>query len=85
MKLTYRNNQEMNVFVNIDTFQSTTICVLPMFHIYGLNAVGFGMLYYGGKIITLPKFDPQQFSEALLKYKVRPVYQIKTLASLQVH
>jgi len=41
-----------------------------MFHIYGLNAVGFGMLYNGGKIVTLPKFDPDTFSSAIFQHKV---------------
>ncbi len=48
----------------------TLICVLPMFHIYGLVAIlNFG-LYSGSTIVTLPRFDLEQALGVMRDYKV---------------
>ena len=36
----------------------TTLCVLPMFHIFAMNVTMSNMLLSGGKMVTLPMFDP---------------------------
>lgn len=36
----------------------TTICVLPLFHIFAMNVTMSNMLLNGGKLVTLPSFDP---------------------------
>jgi len=50
-------------------FQPKTICVLPMFHIFGLGVTSLPTLHAGGQVITLPNFDPTTFLNALEKYK----------------
>lgn len=48
----------------------TLICVLPLFHIYGLSVImNFG-LYAGATIVVLPRFDLEALLDALEKYKV---------------
>ncbi|TRY71910.1 hypothetical protein TCAL_00174 [Tigriopus californicus] len=49
--------------------QHVTICVLPMYHVYAMNVTMIPMLYCGGKLVVLPKFEPKVFIEALEKYK----------------
>ena len=41
----------------------TTICVLPLFHIFAMNVTMSNMLLNGGKLVTLPSFEPgEQFN-----------------------
>ncbi|XP_065564742.1 uncharacterized protein LOC136030049 [Artemia franciscana] len=44
-----------------DVFQERFLAVLPFFHIYGLAIVLLSSLWYGGKIVTLPRFEPELF------------------------
>lgn len=52
------------------TFQEVIPVVLPFFHIYGMNAIVFPRLSFGGKLVTIPKFVPQMFLDILEKCKV---------------
>jgi len=36
--------------------QEVTICVLPMFHIFGLNVTSSGALQAGAKNVVVPSF-----------------------------
>ena len=56
-----------------DSHQPVTVSVLPMFHIFAMNVTIGPVLYNGGKMVVLPKFEPQSFIAALGKYKVRKV------------
>ena len=48
----------------------TLIAVLPFFHIYGLEVLlNFG-LYKGATVVTMPRFDLEQFLQLLQKEKV---------------
>lgn len=50
----------------------TVMNVLPMFHIYGMMVGMMIGLRYKMRTVTLPKFDPAMFIEALREYK--PTY-----------
>ena len=52
-----------------DKFQPKTVCVLPMFHMFGLNATSLCTLHAGGQVISLPSFDPATFLNTMQKYK----------------
>ena len=54
------------------TTEEITVCVLPMFHIFAMNVTMSNMLWRGGKLVTLPMFEPTMFLTALMKY--RPTY-----------
>ncbi|HEX3557641.1 MAG TPA: 4-coumarate--CoA ligase family protein [Pyrinomonadaceae bacterium] len=48
----------------------TLICVLPMFHIYGLVAILNYGLWCGSTIVTLPRFDFEQVLRTMQDYRV---------------
>jgi acyl-CoA synthetase (AMP-forming)/AMP-acid ligase II len=48
----------------------TLICVLPLFHIYGLVVILNMGLYTGSTIVTLPRFDLEQFLKCVDDYGV---------------
>jgi acyl-CoA synthetase (AMP-forming)/AMP-acid ligase II len=50
--------------------QETLVCVLPMFHIYGLVVILSLGLECGATVVTLPRFDLEQFLKALQDYRV---------------
>ncbi len=46
------------------------LCVLPLFHIYGLVVVLNMGLHLGATIVTMPRFDLEQFLSIIEKYRV---------------
>jgi acyl-CoA synthetase (AMP-forming)/AMP-acid ligase II len=46
------------------------LCVLPLFHIYGLVVVLNMGLHMGATIVTMPRFDLDQFLSLIQKYRV---------------
>jgi acyl-CoA synthetase (AMP-forming)/AMP-acid ligase II len=54
----------------------TLIAILPFFHIYGMLCVLSGALYNGATIVTLPRFDLEQFLQTLQDYGVTRAYLV---------
>jgi acyl-CoA synthetase (AMP-forming)/AMP-acid ligase II len=56
----------------LDYFHSddTLLCVLPLFHIYGLVVVLNMGLHMGATIVLVPRFDLEQFLTLIQKYRV---------------
>ena len=52
------------------TEDDTLICVLPLFHIYGLVVILNMGLYTGATIVTLPRFELEQFLKCIDDYSV---------------
>src|SRR5829696_5399977 len=48
----------------------TLICVLPLFHIYGLVVVLNMGLYSGATVVLMPRFDLESFLKAVQDYEV---------------
>ncbi len=46
------------------------LCVLPLFHIYGLVVVLNMGLHLGATIVIMPRFDLEQFLDLIQKYRV---------------
>jgi len=46
------------------------ISVLPFYHIYGLTTILAAALRFGGTIVSLPKFDPMIFLQAIVRHRV---------------
>ena len=46
------------------------LCVLPLFHIYGLVVVLNMGLHLGATIVIMPRFDLEQFLSSIQKYRV---------------
>ena len=54
----------------LETYQPSTLCILPMFHMFGIGVVTLHSLAVGGRMTTLPGFDPQTFLATLEETKV---------------
>ncbi|OWF54962.1 probable 4-coumarate--CoA ligase 5 [Mizuhopecten yessoensis] len=54
----------------LDPDKECLIGLLPFYHIYGLVVVQFGATCLGTKLITLPKFEPENFLGAIQKHKI---------------
>jgi len=52
------------------TEDDTLLCVLPLFHIYGLVVILNMGLYIGATVVTMPRFDLEQFLKAISDYRV---------------
>ncbi|XP_025986662.2 probable 4-coumarate--CoA ligase 3 isoform X1 [Solenopsis invicta] len=56
------------------TYQEVILAVLPLFHIYGINCTAFPRLAFGGKVVTIPKFQPETFVKVLEKNKITVLF-----------
>lgn len=56
--------------VDCATGADTLICVLPLFHIYGMNVIMNMGLQAGATIVIMPRFEIEGFLRALQDYKV---------------
>jgi acyl-CoA synthetase (AMP-forming)/AMP-acid ligase II len=71
--LTHRNlvaNLSQFKGAGYDWEDETLICVLPMFHIYGLTVILNHGLWCGSTIVTLPRFDFEQVLRTIQDYRV---------------
>jgi acyl-CoA synthetase (AMP-forming)/AMP-acid ligase II len=71
--LTHRNLiANLRQMDGLDYFSrdDTLLCVLPLFHIYGLVVVLNMGLHLGATIVTMPRFDLEQFLGLIEKYRV---------------
>jgi acyl-CoA synthetase (AMP-forming)/AMP-acid ligase II len=53
-----------------DWGDETLVCVLPLFHIYGMVAIMSHGLYCGATVVTLPRFDFEQVLRTMQEYRV---------------
>jgi acyl-CoA synthetase (AMP-forming)/AMP-acid ligase II len=56
------------------------IAVLPFFHIYGQTVLMNQGLLGGGRIVTMPRFDLDQFLELIAKHRVTKAYVVPPIA-----
>ncbi len=71
--LTHRNLVAMLRLMEAnDAFSAddTLVCVVPMYHLYGLHIVANLGLAQGATIVTVPRYDLDQFLGVLAQYKV---------------
>lgn len=61
--------------------QEVTVAVLPFFHIYAMNTIMTMGLQIGAKIVTLPKFEPEEYIQALVTYKPTWLNMVPPLVS----
>ncbi|KAJ9590144.1 hypothetical protein L9F63_016729, partial [Diploptera punctata] len=59
--------------------QDVVMGVLPFFHVYGLSCILLSSMYFGAKIITLPKFEPNLFLSSIIKHKATVLYLVPPL------
>jgi acyl-CoA synthetase (AMP-forming)/AMP-acid ligase II len=63
------NLRQMEAIKYIDP-DDRLVCVLPLFHIYGMVVILNMGLYTGATIVTLPRFELDDFLRVLQEYKV---------------
>src|SRR5215204_3374341 len=71
--LTHRNlvaNLAQIKGVGHDWGDETLVCVLPLFHIYGMVAIMSHGLSSGATVVTLPRFDFEQVLRTMQDYRV---------------
>jgi acyl-CoA synthetase (AMP-forming)/AMP-acid ligase II len=49
---------------------TVTLALLPMFHIFGFTVITLCGLASGATIVTMPRFEPEPFLQAISKYRV---------------
>src|ERR1700737_3969767 len=52
------------------TERDTLIGVLPFFHIYGMVVIMNLSLHVGATVVTMPRFDLEQFLQTMQKYRI---------------
>ncbi|CAN6469922.1 unnamed protein product [Victoria cruziana] len=52
------------------------LCVLPMFHVYGLSIISFSQLQIGNAVVSMSRFDLEDFLRAIEKYRITHLYVV---------
>lgn len=65
----FRGKEVGITFDAIGDHQDVLPCVLPFFHIAGLVGTFLSKISQGCKLVTLPRFHPDTFLDALMKHK----------------
>jgi acyl-CoA synthetase (AMP-forming)/AMP-acid ligase II len=71
--LTHRNlvaNLVQGAALGIGTEQDIFLGLLPFYHIYGMVCILHSSLYQGATLVTLPRFDLEQFLDTLERHHV---------------
>jgi acyl-CoA synthetase (AMP-forming)/AMP-acid ligase II len=65
-------------FKDIETYTEadTLIGVLPFFHIYGMTVIMGAALHKGATVVTMPRFDLEQFLQIMQDYGVTWAYLV---------
>ncbi|MBV9280217.1 MAG: AMP-binding protein, partial [Chloroflexi bacterium] len=50
--------------------EATLLGLLPFYHIYGMVCILHGALFMGATVVTLPRFDLEQFLDTMERYRV---------------
>jgi acyl-CoA synthetase (AMP-forming)/AMP-acid ligase II len=81
--LTNRNlvaNILQTVAIQQPSDEDTVIGVLPFFHIYGMQVIMNCTLRSGGTIVTMPRFDLEQFLRLIQEHAVTRAYVVPPIA-----
>ncbi|MYC86665.1 MAG: 4-coumarate--CoA ligase family protein [Gemmatimonadales bacterium] len=77
--LTHRNlvaNIEQFSAVGLVNADDVVLAVLPFFHIYGMVVVMSGALKAGATVVTMPRFDLEEFLGAIQQYRATSLYLV---------
>lgn len=64
------NVQQVNQVLGMSP-ETVVLAFLPMFHIYGFTSVTMCALAAGATVVTVPRFEPAAFLQAIERYRVR--------------
>lgn len=79
--LSHRNFIASSLMLNSDQEQmgevdSVYLCVVPMFHVFGLALITYGQLQRGTAVVSMPKFDFEMILRAIDKYRVTHLWVV---------
>ncbi|WP_419937133.1 AMP-binding protein [Candidatus Palauibacter sp.] len=77
--LTHRNlvaNIEQFSAIGLVDADDVVLAVLPFFHIYGMVVVMSGALKAGATVVTMPRFDLEEFLGAIQQYRATCLYLV---------
>lgn len=80
-----KTNQLSLILPTTETFQDVLPCVLPFFHIYGFTVTMMSKLALGCQLVTLPKFMPDTFLNAMEKYKGTVLHLVPPIVIFMGH
>ncbi|XP_069168779.1 uncharacterized protein [Procambarus clarkii] len=60
-----------------DSYQDSFLCYLPYFHVYGIVPMMMTGLQMGVKLVSTPKFDPNNFVKDIRQHKMMTGYYRK--------
>lgn len=77
--LTHRNFIATSLMINMDQelageMHNVFLCVLPMFHVFGLAVISFSRLTAGNLVVSIGKFEFESFLRAVEKYRVTDLW-----------
>ncbi|MCI64455.1 4-coumarate-CoA ligase-like 7, partial [Trifolium medium] len=52
------------------------LCVLPMFHVFGLAIVTYGQLRRGSTVVSMGRFEMERFLKAIEKHRVTNLWVV---------
>ncbi|XP_060080312.1 probable 4-coumarate--CoA ligase 1 [Ylistrum balloti] len=62
------------------TTDDTSLCLLPMFHAYGMLIILFSALQDGAKLVIIPEFEPESFLTTIQRHKVTVLFMVPPVA-----
>ncbi len=78
------NVVQFNASIEIE--DSVSLAFLPMFHIFGFTVVTLAGFASGAKLVTIPRFEPEPFLEAIQEHRVTNLFVVPPIMQfLAVH
>lgn len=79
--LTHRNFIASSLMITMDQelageMHHVFLCVLPMFHVFGLAVITYGQLQKGNAVISMARFNLEKILMAVEKYKVTHLWVV---------
>ena len=72
-------------WLNAEEAKEIHICVLPLFHIYGMTVAMNSPIYKAGAMVMIPKFDVKKVLESIQKYKATVFCGVPTMYAVLIN
>ena len=79
--LTHKNFIAAALMINMDDdlageLNNVFICVLPMFHVFGLAVITYAQLRRGSTVVSMRRFELEGFLKVIEKYRVTNLWVV---------
>lgn len=79
--LTHRNFIAASLMIAMDQemageVHNSFLCILPMYHVFGLAVVTYAQLRYGNTVVSKARFDLEKILKAVEKYKITHMWVV---------